>query len=439
MNNLNYHQLPLRATQETIEIDDEGALIKRSVLPGGIRVISQQVPASRSVSLGYWIPAGSRDEGDMHLGSTHYLEHLLFKGSKTRDAFQIANAFDSVGGDFNAATAKESTRYYCRVLSRDLPMAVGVLTEMVIAPRLAEADFSLERTVILDELAMSADDPTDVAFENFDLALYGDSPLGRPVGGTSETVSSTPLSAVKAHHKRWYRPEFLVVAAAGDVNHENLCELLMAEIVKSDWQLHEGANPGETLRTTPVFQTAQEVEIAKEVEQAHVIIGYPSIKATDERRDAMSLLLTVLSGGMSARLFQEIREKRGLVYTTHAFDSAYTDTGAFGMYAGCNPANIQKVSDLMRLQLERLAAGELTEKELDMARGYMSGGVALGLESNSARMVRLGRSEVSHHQIRTVAQVFEDMEKVDCAAVSGLAATLISQPEIKVVVTHKPC
>lgn len=435
MPEINDFELPLNADCPRISIKENGTLIERSILPGGIRLITQQVPASPSVVLGFWIPAGSRDEGEEHLGSTHYLEHLLFKGSATRSAKEISRSFDAVGGELNAATAKESTHYYCRVLSRDLPMAVEVLTEMLARPALAQADFDLERAVILDELAMSQDDPQDVCYEEFLSQLYGDSPLGRPVGGTASTVAATPLEAVKSHHQRWYQPQHLVVAAAGDISHDFLAELIMTAAVKNGWELNSGRDAKVPSRPAPLPAVRADKQLNKKVEQAQIIIGTRSLPANSPQRDTLSLLLTILSGGMSARLFQEIREKRGLAYSTYAFDSSYTDSGAFGLYAGCAPKNLRKVTDLLHGELEKLAESGVEERELKEALGQLSGGVLLGMDDNRARMARLGRAEVTGGRLRTIDQMNAALQRVTATDISSLAAQFLDAPQVKVTVS----
>ena len=428
------YELPLSTQASRLSINEGETLIERSILPGGIRLITQQVPASPSVVLGFWIPAGSRDEGPQHLGSTHYLEHLLFKGSATRTAKQISRAFDAVGGELNAATAKESTHYYCRVLSRDLPMAVAVLTEMLARPTLASPDFELERAVILDELAMSQDDPQDVGYEKFLGELFPSSPLGLPVGGTAQTVADTPLEAVKAHHQRWYQPRHLVVAAAGDIKHDRLAQLILDAADKNGWPLPAGTDPEVPQRTQPDPAVPASSVVEKTVEQGQIFIGTRSLPANDPQRDTLSLLLTVLSGGMSSRLFQEIREKRGLAYSTYAFDSAYSDSGSFGLYAGCAPNNLEQVGELLVAELEKLAEHGVPEGELAEALGQLSGGVLLGMDDNRARMARLGRAEVNGGRLRTIEQLNASLREVTSAQISELAAQFLGLPQVKVVV-----
>ena len=428
------YELPLSAQASRLSINEGETLIERSILPGGIRLITQQVPASPSVVLGLWIPAGSRDEGPQHLGSTHYLEHLLFKGSATRTAKQISRAFDAVGGELNAATAKESTHYYCRVLSRDLPMAVAVLTEMLARPTLAAPDFELERAVILDELAMSQDDPQDVGYEKFLGELFPSSPLGLPVGGTAQTVADTPLEAVKAHHQRWYQPRHLVVAAAGDIKHDRLAQLILDAASKNGWPLPAGTDPQIPQRTQPDPAVPASAVVEKTVEQGQIFIGTRSLPANDPQRDTLSMLLTVLSGGMSSRLFQEIREKRGLAYSTYAFDSAYSDSGSFGLYAGCAPNNLEQVGDLLVAELEKLAEHGVPEGELSEALGQLSGGVLLGMDDNRARMTRLGRAEVNGGRLRTIEQLNAALQNVSSTQISELAAQFLGLPQVQVVV-----
>lgn len=436
MSKENIYDLPMDLGSPTLEIPEGDTLIQRSILPGGIRVISQNVPASASVVLGLWVPVGSRDEGEEYLGSTHYLEHLLFKGTKRRNAVEIAQKFDAVGGDFNAATGKESTHYYCRVLAEDLPMAVEVLADMFIDPLLAQEDFDLERSVIIDELAMSQDDPSEVGFEALSAAVFGDQPIGRPVGGSPETVSATPLSAVKTHHQRWYQPEYLIVSAAGGVKHEQLCELIEQAVAKSTWQL-KPLSPQEPSRSLAPIHGQKQQYIEKDVEQAQVLLGIPSVGVNHEKRDLITMLLTVLSGGMSSRLFQEIREKRGLAYSTYAFDSAYSDCSLFGLYAGCAPQNIAAVKQLMWQQLEDIATTGIPEAEMQLCLGQLKGGILLGLENNRARMSRLGRSEVNQHRLRTVAQTIASLENIAAESVSNLAQELLDTSAFEVIVGPK--
>ncbi|MDN5963256.1 MAG: insulinase family protein [Actinomyces sp.] len=416
---------------------DGDTQVRRTTLPQGVRVLTQLVPATRSVGLSLWVPVGSRDETPEHAGSTHFLEHLLFKGTRRRSALDIAVAFDAVGGESNAETGKESTSYWARVVDQDLDMAVDVLTDMVTSSLLQPTDFDLERGVILDELAMAEDSPTEVVHDAFQLAVHGDTPLGRPVGGTADAIRAVERDAVWDHYQQAYGPDSLIVAAAGSVDHDHLLDVVQQALERAGW----GSAPGATRRAPRPrrpetgWQEQGEGEVVRhrDVEQAHVVVGCASLRAGDPRRPVMSVLLSLLGGSMSSRLFQEVREKRGLAYSTYAFDAPYADGGAFGMYAGTAPARVREVEDLMVAQLEEVAADGPTEEEMERVRGQVRGGLALGLEDNWSRMTRLGRSEVQGRYL-TVAAALARVEAVTPADVRTLAAQLAAAPRRRAVV-----
>ncbi len=426
----------------SMDFEDGDTRVRRTVLPGGVRVLSQDVPATRSVGVSLWVPVGSRDETPRHAGSTHFLEHLLFKGTPRRTALDIAVAFDAVGGESNAETGKESTDYWARVMDQDLEMAVDVLTDMVTSSRLDAADFDLERGVILDELAMAQDSPTEVVHDAFARAVMGDTPLGRPVGGTPEAIRAVGRDDVWEHYRSTYAPDTLVVAVAGRVDHDRLVEAVASSLDRAGWG--DGATTGPRARrpeeaTAPAgggarrSPQAREVVERRDVEQAHVVIGCPSQRAGDPRRPVMSVLLSVLGGSMSSRLFQEVREKRGLAYSTYAFDSAYADAGFFGMYAGTAPERVGEVEDLMAAQLEALAADGPTEEEMARVRGQLRGGMALGLEDNWSRMARLGRAEMIGRYF-TVDATLARLDAVTAGDVRALAGELAAAPRSRALV-----
>lgn len=433
--------LPLVASTDplaTMTLAEGESTIKRSILPGGIRVLTHEIPAQRSVSMSVWCPVGSRDEHFESAGSTHFLEHLLFKGTRTRSSQEIANAFDEVGGESNAGTTKEYTYYWARILKEDLPMAVEVLADMVSCSVLDPVEFERERGVILDELAMGADDPTDVVHEAFAKAVFGEHALGRPIGGDNDTINAALRDNVYDYYQEQYRPDTLVFVAAGAVNHIQLCELVMRAMNRSGWELDATKLPSiprmVACETQLPTYTEREVETVKSTEQAHVVVGCQGINATDSRRPAMSVLLAILGGSMSSRLFQEVREKRGLAYTTYAFDSAYTDAGYFGMYAGCAPKHLHEVEALMRAELEDLATHGPTEAELTRVKGQLRGGIALGMEDSAARMSRLGRSEIVQGRFVPLDLMLTRILETTGQEVSTLAQQLLEQPWCRSVV-----
>jgi predicted Zn-dependent peptidase len=405
--------------------------VRRSVLPGGVRLLTEHVPGVRSASVGAWVGVGSRDESDGHHGSTHFLEHLLFKGTARRTAMDIAEAFDEVGGEANAATGKEHTCYYARVLDEDLPMAVDVIADMVTSARLDRDELETERGVILEELAMNDDDPSDVVHERFATVVLGEHPLGRPIGGTPDTIRAVPRDAVWEHYRQHYRPDTLVVTAAGNVDHDALAEQVTRALADGGWDLAAGVAPAARRGASsalPVTAGASEVTVRRTTEQGNVIVGGTGLTATDPRRFTLSVLNAVLGGGMSSRLFQEIREKRGLAYSTYSFASGHADTGVFGLYAGCAPAKIDEVTELMVAELERLADGGITDAELRRSVGQLSGGLVLGLEDSGSRMSRLGKSELVHGELLTTQESLDRVRAVTAREVQELAADLAARP-----------
>lgn len=416
----------------TVE-QDAGAVIKRSVLPGGVRVITEHIPGMRSATLGAWVGVGSRDETPEHAGSTHFLEHLLFKGTHRRSALDIAEAFDRVGGQTNAMTGKEFTCYYARTIDTDLPLAIDVILDMVTSARLDTADFEMERGVILEELAMAEDDPGDVAHEKFSEALLGGHPLGRPIGGTPEAIRSVSRDAVWDHYQDHYRPEGLIVAAAGNVDHDHVCDLVHEALAKGGWDVSGDVAPL-TRRDSQAPVDAHripEVRITRDLEQSHVLLGARGFSASDERRSTLSVFNAILGGGMSSRLFQEIREKRGLTYAVYSFGAPSAETGIWGMYAACNPKAADEVEHLLATELERMTEG-VTAEELEKAKGQIAGTTVLRLEDSYSRMTRLGRSELMFGELWSIGEVLDEVRAVTSDAVIELAQDLAARERTSV-------
>ncbi|MCO4273634.1 insulinase family protein [Pseudarthrobacter sp. HLT3-5] len=431
--------LPLEQNQPgdtLVHGSDGGSVVRRSVLPGGVRVLTEAMPGQRSATIGFWVGVGSRDEAPGQHGSTHFLEHLLFKGTKRRTALEIASAFDEVGGESNAATAKESTCYFARVLDTDLPMAIDVIADMITGAVLDPAEMEQERDVILEEIAMDSDDPTDVAHENFVAAVLGTHPLGRPIGGTPAAIRAVARDSVWEHYRRYYRPDELVITAAGGLEHDVVCSLVVDALHTAGWSLEPDAAPVDRRSTerADITGTAGLHVVKRAVEQANIIMGCPTIVATDERRYVMSVLNAVLGGGMSSRLFQEIREKRGLVYSTYSFASSYADAGYFGMYAGCTPSKVRQVLDLLGLELDKLAEGGISDDELRKAVGQLCGGIVLALEDTGSRMSRLGRAELVSGEYQDIDETLRQIKAVTAREVQELARELAAAPRTVTVV-----
>jgi predicted Zn-dependent peptidase len=424
-------------TGQTLIGEAGGATVRRSVLPGGVRVLTEHMPGVRSATFGAWVGVGSRDEANGHHGSTHFLEHLLFKGTPRRTALDIASAFDAVGGEANAATGKEHTCYYARVLDDDLPMAVDVVVES-------------EREVILEELAMNDDDPSDVAHERFCELVLGTHALGRPIGGTPDTIKACGRDDIVEHYRQHYVPAGLVVTAAGGVDHEAICAAVLERIRAGGWEVSRDSLPlprrstvranivgrrGEGVRVTPTpYGDRAQVVVNRPSEQAHLVLGTTGYVANDPRRTALSVLNTALGGGMSSRLFQEIRERRGLAYSVYSFSSGFADAGYFGLYAGCAPAKADQVISLLEAEFERIAAEPLDAEELARAKGQLSGGLVLGLEDSGSRMSRLGRAELVHGEYVDLDEALRRIRAVTAEDVHQIARDLVTRARSLTVV-----
>ena len=422
-------QLPLDVSELAIDASG-GTLVRRTILPSGVRILSERVPGSPSATVGFWVAVGSRDEEPETYGSTHFLEHLLFKGTSTRTALDIAVAFDSVGGEHNALTAKEHTCYYAKVRDRDLDMAVRVLADMFTSSTLDPDEFENERGVILEELAMADDDPGDVAGERLFEAVFGTHPLGRPIGGSTESIAAVTRAAVWQHYRANYGPRDLVVTVAGAVDHDHLVELVCASLVSAGWHLDAPDSP--VARRDPagdrIERGAPLVIVERPLEQVNLYLGVAGLAAGDNRRAALTVLNSVLGGGMSSRLFQEVREKRGLAYSVYSFVAGYADAGLVGLYAGCSPARTADVAELMMSEFRRLADEGISEEELARARGQLSGASALALEDSDTRMSRLGRSELTLGEFADLDETLRRIDVVTAEDVRALATELVDRP-----------
>ncbi|MFM1954146.1 MAG: hypothetical protein RL118_337 [Actinomycetota bacterium] len=406
-----------------------GSTVRRSVLPSGVRVLTEVVPGAQSASVSFSVAVGSRDETNGHFGSTHFLEHLLFKGTKRRTALDIAIAFDSVGGSSNASTGKEHTSYYARVQDSAVPLAIDVIGDMLTSSVLDPIEFENERTVILEELAMNEDDPQDVAHEAFAEAVLGAHELGRPIGGTEETINAVTRDAVWEHYRANYRPQDLVIAAAGGIDHDRVVRLVEQSLLDAGWDLSLAAAPRErrALEQAQIPLGRKLQVIHRPIQQSNVLIGCQGLIGQDDRRYAMAILNTVLGGGMSSRLFQEIREKRGLAYSVYSFNQGYSDGAYFGLYAGCSPAKTAEVTRLMLEELDKLANSGITVDELTLAKGNINGGLALKFESTQARMSRLVGTELVNGEFYDLDATIEQFNAVTGEQVRELAADLITR------------
>ncbi|MBF6183442.1 Protease 3 precursor [Nocardia otitidiscaviarum] len=415
--------LRLSTTEATLA--DTG--VRKTVLPGGLRVVTEHVPGVRSASIGVWVGVGSRDEGPTVAGAAHFLEHLLFKATPTRSALDIAQAMDAVGGELNAFTAKEQTCYYAHVIDEDLPLAVDLVSDVVLRGLCRAEDVAVERQVVLEEIAMRDDDPEDIVGDTFLSALFGDHPVGRPVIGSIETIEAMQAHQLHSFHLRRYRPDRMVVAVAGNVEHEHTVELVHRAFAD---RLEPGREPAPRREGRFRPRGAPELHrMFRDSEQAHLVFGTRAFgRHEGEKRWPLSVLNTVLGGGLSSRLFQRIREERGLAYSVYSSVDTFADTGAFSVYLGCQPENLGKVAALARGVLEEVAADGITDAECARAKGSLRGGLVLGLEDSGSRMNRIGRSELSYGNHRSVSETLARIDEVTTDEVSAIARTLLSRP-----------
>ncbi|MCU1513847.1 MAG: Zinc protease, partial [Microbacteriaceae bacterium] len=361
---------------------------------------------------------------------THFLEHLLFKGTKDRTALDIAISFDAVGGEHNAVTAKEYTCYYAKVQDKDVPMAVDVLSDMITSSLIDATEFETERGVILEELAMADDDPADVTSERFFEAVLGEHPLGRPIGGSAATIAAATRASVWTHYETNYRAQDLVITVAGAVDHDQLVSQVRTALTAAGWDLGiESAPVGRRDATLEIIERGSPlVVVQRPIEQANILMGVSGIAASDDRRWTMAVLNSILGGGMSSRLFQEVREKRGLAYSVYSFSPSYSDAGLFGLYAGCSPAKAGQVAELMLSEFRTLGTGGITDDEMRRAVGQLSGASALALEDSDTRMSRLGRSEITLGEFADLDESLRRLALVTPRDVQDLAVELASRP-----------
>jgi predicted Zn-dependent peptidase len=410
--------------------------VRRTVLPGGLRVVTEFLPAVRSVALGIWVGVGSRDEDHAHEGATHYLEHLLFKGTSRRTALEISAEMDAVGGEMNAFTAKEYTCYYARVLDTDLPLAVDVLSDMVTSSLITPKDVDAERNVVLEEIAMNDDDPSDTAHEAFTAKLFGDTPLGRPILGTVDSINAITREQIFEHYQARYTPEHLVVAAAGNLDHDTVVRLVAQAFGPA---LERAAEPAPPRLNGSHSGFGAEAGVgttlvSRGIEQANLVLGCEALARTDDRRFALGVLNAAFGGGMSSRLFQEVREKRGLAYSVYSFAAQHADTGMWGIYVGCLPAKADEVLAICTEEITRVVEGGLTDAELARGKGQVRGSIVLGLEDPSSRMSRLGKAELVYPRLEPVDEVLTSIDAVTHDDIRAVATEILTRPKALAVV-----
>jgi predicted Zn-dependent peptidase len=391
--------------------------VELTELDSGLRVITEVVPSVRSVALGFWVRTGSRDETPAEAGVSHFLEHLLFKGTARHSAIEISELFDGMGAATNAATSKETTQLHARFLDEHTEEAFDLLAEMLLAPALPEDEIDSERAVVLEEIAMYEDEPQDRVHDILAEAVYGEHPLGRRVLGDAHVIGTIPVPQISAYHQARYVAPNIVVAAAGHLEHERIVEL-----TRSRLSLQLAQRAGTNVGPVPVATRSR--FYPKETEQYHLCFGGPGIPRGDDRRFALAVLDAVFGGATSSRLFREVREKRGLAYAVGSYTDQYADVGLVAMYVGTRADNVAEACEIIGRELIELRDSGITQEELDRAKEHVKGRMVLGLESTGARMSRLARGILFDVPLLSVDELLERTDAVDVDQVAELARDL---------------
>ncbi len=400
--------------------------VEISTLANGLRVVTHSLPHLETVSLGAWINAGARHEKIHQHGIAHFLEHMAFKGTPSRTALEIAEEIEIAGGDLNAATSLETTAYYARVLKGDTGLAVSLLSDILINPSFDNDEMERERGVIIQEIGHSHDTPDDLVFDMFQQVSFPDQPLGRPILGTVSTVSEFVSDDLRSYRDEYYQPSSMVVAAVGALDHKDL----VGQVEEGFGALKEKSFDG----FVPATYVGGDVRVERDIEQVHVIFGLRSIAVNDPDFYAMQILSYILGGGMSSRLFQEVREKRGLCYSVFSFNWGFSDTGVFGIYAGTGPEKAQELGNVIVQELKRLS-GSITDDELARAKAQLKTGLVMCLEQSSSRAEQIARQMLLFGRVIPISELIEKVENVDVATLVRLAENLTIQknPSIALV------
>lgn len=421
-----------RTRTTVLERGADGAAVTLSVIPGGLRVITESVPGARSASVGIWVAVGSVDETPRLAGASHYLEHLLFKGTTHRTGHEIASAIDGVGGELNAFTSHEYTCFYAHVLASSAELAVDIVCDVVLDAVITSADVDVERQVILEEISMRDDDPEDTLGDAFAAALFAGHPVAAPVIGTEQTIQDMTRSQIAGYYRRRYSPGKMVVSVAGGIDHGDVVRWVRKAFGA---RLHTDVSPDSPRSGHGRARAMSDVLVVdRDIEQAHLCVGVPAPGRSDPSRHAMSVLAAALGGGMSSRLFRTIREEHGLAYSCYAATSGYADVGSFSVYAGCQPENLGTVARLIGTELETVAGLGLEPDELARVHGQLAGGLILSLEDNESKMSRIGKNLLVRGEYRSVADELAAIAAVEKEEVAALAGTLLTGPLTAAVV-----
>ena len=412
--------------------------VRRTVLPSGLRIVTEEVSSVRSAAVGIWVNIGSRDEAPATAGASHFLEHLLFKGTPRRNALEISSAIESVGGEMNAFTSKEYTCFYARVIDTDLPMAVDVISDLITSSIVTAEDVDAERKVVLEEIAMRDDDPSDLVHDLYAETYYGDTALGRPILGTIDSINNMSRNTVFNYYKKRYLPQDLVVAVAGNIKHKRVVAMVEEALSRDNFLDVQGIP--QIRPNTPIKRGKQRRVgiIYRKSEQAHMFYGMEGVARNDDRRFTMGVLSSALGGGMSSRLFQEIREKRGLAYSVYSYAQQFAGSGQIGFYAGCNPSKATEVINIIQEVLADVASNGMSREEIERAKGAVRGSLVLSQEDSASRMSRIGKSEIVYGDIMGFDEILKAVARVTPEDVRVIASEFLTKtPTLGVVGPYK--
>jgi len=399
---------------------------ERTESSSGIRILTERMPNLRSVTSGFWVGVGSRDEPQELSGISHFIEHLMFKGTSRRTAKHIAEEFDTMGGELNAFSAKEYTCYYAKVLDEKVEDAFEVITDMLLRSLMRPKDVDAERKVILEEIAMHEDSPDDIIHDLFVSALWESHPLGQSVLGYQNVIRTLESGEISEYFNRYYQPKNIVIAAAGNIDHDSVVDLV-ERLMDSDG----GGASHERHSVVPEIRPHTAI-YNRPTEQAHIVLGTKGLPRKHPARFALAVLDNILGGGMSSRLFQKVREERSLAYSIFSYHSMYVETGLMAVYAGTNPENTSSVLELIKEELEQLLERGITPEELDRAKGHIKGNLVLSLEDSGSRMTRLGKAEICQGEILSLDQLLERIDAVTCDDIHQLAKDMFGPRKLVV-------
>lgn len=401
-------------------------MYQKTVLPNGVRIITEEIEHIRSVAVGLWVGAGSRDEKEGYEGISHFIEHMFFKGTKNRTAREIAESLEAVGGQLNAFTTKEYTCYYAKVLDEDIDLAMDVLNDMFFESLFDEKEIEKEKRVVIEEIKMYEDSPDEIIHDLFSDYVWNDHPLGRPILGTEESIKGLTREKILTYMDQHYAPDNLVIAVAGKIKHEDV----LNKLAPVYGQFKRGGR--RVLEGTPVGRKVQKM-IPRDTEQMHLIVGVPGLGQEDKDLYPMHIINNILGGGLSSRLFQEIREQRGMAYTVFSYHSTYVDTGLFAIYAGTTPTNSQEVVECILAEILDIKRNGITAAELERTKSQIKGGLYLGLESANSRMSRLGKTELTYNRVISPEEVVEKLEQVTIEDVQRVVNQLFTRDRISLL------